>query len=230
MVYVYLPQETIAVSRRDTVQVPILITNQVGQGVISADITFSFPDSLLTGTSITRKGNAVPSDWMTDANPFNDSVRIGMAGPDPLVAGDTLLVLTLVADSLDGFARIGFSRCELNEGNVPCSTGYGLIQVPVAEPPPRPVLPTELRIWPNPTRHSAAVSYELASSGRVRIAILDPRGLVVRMLADESQLPGRHCIGFNRCDARGARLPDGVYFVRLETLNCREARKLILTE
>jgi len=230
LVYVYLPQETIAVSRHDTVQVPILIANQVNQGVISADITLTFPESLLTGTNVCRSGNAVPSGWMTYANPFSGEVLIAMAGADPLVSGDTLLVLTLVADSMDGFARIGFSRCQLNEGGVPCSTGYGQIQVPVSESRPGPLSLTELRIWPNPMRHSAALDYDLILPGRVSIAILDARGQVVRMLVGAPQMVGRHRLNWSRRDDRGTRLPAGVYFLTFDAPGVHEARKLILTE
>jgi hypothetical protein len=227
-VYVYLPQETIEVRRRDTVQVPILITNQTGQGIISADITLTFPESLLTGTSLSRNGNAVPSGWMTYANPFSGEVLIAMAGADPLVGGDTLLVLKLVADSLDGFARIGFTRCDLNEGNVPCSTGYGQIQVPVAESPPMPLASTELRVWPNPTRGEVDIEYQRPMARDPVLEVRDAAGSLVRRLVGPGSTRGGYRVQWDGRNEQGWRAPPGVYFCRLRVGSEVLAQKLIV--
>jgi hypothetical protein len=44
------------------------------------------------------------------------------------------------------------------------------------------------------------------------------------------QNPGIYTLTWNARDDRQRQLPRGVYFVRLETPNYNEARKLILTE
>ncbi len=228
-VFVYLP-DSITGAVGDTVQVPILISDQVGRGVISADITLSFRESVLTGTSVCRAGNAVPSGWMVYANPLPGQVLIAMAGANPLVAGDTLLVLKFLVDSADT-TTIGFSRCSLNEGNVACSTRAGKFYPEVVGLEDMRLIPADrlgLELYPNPILRSAWVQCCLGTSGHVRLEICDVGGKPVRTLLDQVALRGELRVRWDCRDDRGMRVPTGVYFCRLEASEHREQKKVVL--
>jgi hypothetical protein len=63
-----------------------------------------------------------------------------------------------------------------------------------------------------------------------RVSIMDITGRRVRNLLTMPQKPGIYNLTWNARDDRARQLPRGVYFVRLETPNYHEARKVVLTE
>ncbi|MEZ5064884.1 MAG: SMP-30/gluconolactonase/LRE family protein [bacterium] len=74
----------------------------------------------------------------------------------------------------------------------------------------------ELRVSPNPFAGRSSLSYELPRRGTVSVAVYDVRGRVVRTLvSDREQSAGRHQVTWDGLGDGGARVPDGVYFVRV---------------
>jgi hypothetical protein len=59
---------------------------------------------------------------------------------------------------------------------------------------------------------------------------MDITGRRVRNLLCMPQNPGIYTLTWNARDDRERQLPGGVYFVRLQTPNYAESKKLILTE
>jgi hypothetical protein len=84
------------------------------------------------------------------------------------------------------------------------------------------------RVAPNPIVSSAGLSYLLPKRGRVRIGVEDVAGREVAVLLDREEATGPHLAHWDGTGARGARLPAGVYFVRLAFGGREEARKVIL--
>jgi hypothetical protein len=73
------------------------------------------------------------------------------------------------------------------------------------------------------------IRYSLATSEpAVRLALYDARGRQVWSSAPAAELPGRYARVWDRRDRQGARVPRGVYFVRLETSGASPAHKLVL--
>jgi hypothetical protein len=68
---------------------------------------------------------------------------------------------------------------------------------------------------PNPARDVVAIRYALPRASAVRIEVFDPAGRRVRALDRAEAAPGTHVSSWDGRDARGRRLPSGVYFVRL---------------
>jgi hypothetical protein len=69
--------------------------------------------------------------------------------------------------------------------------------------------------YPNPFNTSTVISYESPAPGRVKIALTDPLGRVVRILVDEIQPAGRHHINWDGTDDRGVSTPSGIYLIRM---------------
>jgi hypothetical protein len=75
--------------------------------------------------------------------------------------------------------------------------------------------PKQLRLYqnyPNPFNPSTSISYDLASSGRVVLTVLNILGEEVRTLVDGVQQSGYHNVAWGP-----DRLPGGIYFARLQT-------------
>lgn len=64
---------------------------------------------------------------------------------------------------------------------------------------------------PNPNQGNAKLSYALNRDGNVRIAVYDASGRLLQNLINENQKAGLHTASLN------VNLPNGVYFVRLDT-------------
>lgn len=69
---------------------------------------------------------------------------------------------------------------------------------------------------PNPFNPRTTFSYGLAEAGRVRLRIYDARGGRVATLADAEVPAGERSAEWDGRDDRGAPMPSGVYFARLE--------------
>ena len=81
---------------------------------------------------------------------------------------------------------------------------------------------------PNPFGSSTEIAYTLPQSGRARLAVYDVTGRERMVLAEGVQAAGRQTALWNGRDARGTRLPAGVYFVRLAFDDHVETQKLVV--
>jgi hypothetical protein len=85
-----------------------------------------------------------------------------------------------------------------------------------------------IEVGPNPIRSGSAIRYHVVGKSRVVLRILDTRGRVVRTFATGCLSPGEHTAIWDARDDQGILAPRGIYFVRLESQDCRETRKVIL--
>ncbi|GMQ82121.1 MAG: hypothetical protein BMS9Abin05_1564 [Rhodothermia bacterium] len=88
---------------------------------------------------------------------------------------------------------------------------------------------TELNpIFPNPFNQSATISFEIAKSSSVRLAIYDLLGKRVRVLADGLFGTGRHQVDWDGNTDSGSPMGSGIYFARMETDGKSTSRKIVL--
>jgi len=81
---------------------------------------------------------------------------------------------------------------------------------------------------PNPALGRSAVAFDLPIEESVRLTVYDVSGRRVTCLADRSFGPGRHEVEWFGIDDRGQKLPSGVYFVRMETPDSFQTRRVVL--
>jgi hypothetical protein len=86
-----------------------------------------------------------------------------------------------------------------------------------------------IEVGPNPIRSGAAIRYSVTGKSRVALRILDARGTVVRTLVAGRSSPGEHLAVWDTHDDQGHPAARGIYFVRLESQDCQETQKVILT-
>ena len=82
-------------------------------------------------------------------------------------------------------------------------------------------------IYPNPSRSQSVVQYTLPRAGAVRLSIHDLLGRRVTLLADGPEAAGIHSVTWEGRDARGAAVPAGIYWARLESGGQAVARKIV---
>ena len=80
---------------------------------------------------------------------------------------------------------------------------------------------------PTPARTSTLLRYTLPHAGPVALEIVDVSGRRVRTLAREDQPAGEHAVPWDLRDDRGAPVPTGLYFVRLEAAGRSLAEKVL---
>jgi hypothetical protein len=78
-------------------------------------------------------------------------------------------------------------------------------------------------IYPNPFVYSTTIIYYLSTKSEVSLRIYDVAGRKVKLLVNEEKLAGYYKVNWDAKDLAG-----GIYFVRLETGDYKEVKKLIL--
>ena len=72
--------------------------------------------------------------------------------------------------------------------------------------------------WPNPSSGTAVLTFALPARARVRLAIHDLSGRLVRVVAEGAfEAATSHRVAWDGRDDHGATVPSGVYFARLES-------------
>ena len=75
-----------------------------------------------------------------------------------------------------------------------------------------------LGVHPNPVRDGASLRFRLGQPDRVRLMVCDAGGRIVREVLDAPELAvGEHQVTWDGRDARGARLPAGMYYLVLRS-------------
>ncbi len=92
------------------------------------------------------------------------------------------------------------------------------------------VLNQALMIYSNPTSSPVEIRYSLPANAKATLSIYDVTGKLIKSfsLAPHSSLLATGIIWDGR-DTAGSLVPNGLYFIRLETSNYSATRKLVLT-
>lgn len=80
---------------------------------------------------------------------------------------------------------------------------------------------------PNPSGASTVIDLYLGSADNVRLSVYDLQGRVVRRLIEGPMPPGSRLVVWDGTDGRGAKVPSGVYFCRLEGRSHNQVRRLV---
>lgn len=160
--------------------------------------------------------------FMTKADALQDAASwFGEPGEDEVVS------LDLAAEE-----TLAITVWKVGAADLPQSGSYVLH---VAEGPPSPVaeqeIPTVTRVagvYPNPFNPQTTVEFELARAGRVDLAIYDLSGRRVATLVRETLPAGRSREVWRGQDDAGRPVASGMYFVRLQTDQASDLKKVML--
>ena len=83
--------------------------------------------------------------------------------------------------------------------------------------------------YPNPFNPTTSISYSIAESGRVELAIFNIKGQLVNTLVKEIKQPGNFEVIWNGKDESGRKASSGLYFYRLKNNNKTiDTKKMLL--
>jgi hypothetical protein len=209
--------------------VPIETDNVTGLGIIGVDITLNFRAEVLQAESVLT-GNIVPSGWLVlyNANTPGELI-IALAGADPLSGAGALCTLKFtVTGRPNDTTSIHFSRCQLNEGSVPCTTDDGLFTVVAVgiENKELGQQKTPINAFPNPFHDYTDISFQLIKKGDIQISIYNTAGEKVKTL-DARQRNGLYSIKWQGTKDNGTKCKKGIYYLIIEQDNKILKRKLI---
>jgi hypothetical protein len=144
--------------------------------------------------------------------------------PHCIIHFDSVPVISTVwTEALStNYAEVGYKRWQLG-----VQGGGGTQSASVFDPGIRPCL---FAPSPNPFARTTTIRYQTNIEGRSSVAIHDVTGRKVCNLMTTYQRPGIYSVTWTGRDDRQRQLPEGIYFVRLQTPNYAESKKLILMQ
>jgi subtilisin family serine protease len=154
------------------------------------------------------------------AGPF-DVHQVISSGPYTIAAGATQTVgFTLAA--ADSFLT------RLQTVADAAKRKWDAIRNPVSVEPIASSLPSEFRLYqnyPNPFNPRTVIEFEIPKASRVRLAVHDLLGRVVKELVDHPLTPGSYKVEWN-----AENLPSSIYLARLTMEGLVETRKMVLAK
>jgi hypothetical protein len=182
-----------------------------------------------------RRGEGVQS-WQLDIAP-TDQKNLALIWTTPSIrAGKVLVLRDVVADRL-------IDMTAYENYDIPCPTqlpqGRFKIYLGTAEEvkdaadEPTNTRPSRYRLYqnfPNPFNPSTSISFDLPSSGNVKLGIFNILGRRVITLIDEHLDTGSHLVQWNGRDSNGEAVAAGMYFARLAAGDYSASIKLILVK
>lgn len=82
------------------------------------------------------------------------------------------------------------------------------------------------KVRPNPVNPTTTITFRLSQPGKVRVAIYDLQGRLVKTLLDENRTVGDQMVMWNGSSARSATVPSGVYFVKIKAPQGKEVQRV----
>lgn len=93
---------------------------------------------------------------------------------------------------------------------------------------PIPESHTLLSSYPNPFNPSTNISFVVDQAGLVNLTVFDITGRIVAVLVNETKPAGAYTTYWNATSSRGATLPSGSYWVRLNTPSQQAIHRIVL--
>ncbi len=84
-----------------------------------------------------------------------------------------------------------------------------------------------LKAFPNPVKSQCAIRYSLPVEGRVAIKLYNASGKLVKTLIDQNKIAGVYSVNI---DNYKLKIPNGIYFLKLETPAQNFTQKIVLTQ
>lgn len=86
----------------------------------------------------------------------------------------------------------------------------------------------DLNVYPNPAVNFVFISYNMPSSGCVRLKIYDVSGREVKSLINGYKIKGMNCVQWNLKDDSMRKVPNGIYYAHLRVGDLETRTKLII--
>lgn len=85
-----------------------------------------------------------------------------------------------------------------------------------------------LRVYPNPVSRNGNIEIAIPANGTIRLNLVDLHGRLVGKPYSRYHVKGKFTIGLNSLMQEGERLPDGSYFLTMETGSIKKVQQLFI--
>ena len=183
-------------------------------------------DNSLSTVQTTTLSNIDGIDQDNDQNYYISSwgpARITKFDKDFINAPETVTTPALSAP-----ADIGYS---LQTDTLAIPMGSNVIYIGLGEPPVVSGIDAlifgdfDMNIFPNPVTESSVIQFELKTSQKVELTIIDMEGRLIKTLLSGTQMNGKH-----KLVLAGIPLANGVYFCRLNTEEGEESLRFVVSK
>jgi hypothetical protein len=177
--------------------------------------------------------------WASTASRTSFGTASGTSCSTPLVGGSCAIVLQAHPTWTPMQVRRALMMTASRHTNPDNNYGWGIIDVwaaihynPSGAEDDRIQVGKErefaLTSRPNPTSGASTLSFSLARSGEVSLAIYDASGRRVRALLSGPRGPGTYAARWDGRDEKGIEVPSGIYFYKLFALDRNEVGKVVV--
>ncbi len=220
----------------DTLRVAMCLRsiNDFGQPIISLEINSEYDVDSLKLIDIDYDGSILES-WGMIAEDVDSSwghIKVAVASAYELDADEgRLLTITFVYMNGTTAASISDSTPALRVDSTWLRINETVLNPPLSVDNDSYELPETFQLaqnFPNPFNPTTTISFSLARSSAVRLAVYNVLGREVKVLAQGTLEAGRHEVVWDGTDHRGRSVASGVYCYRLETIEYIDAKKMIL--
>jgi flagellar hook capping protein FlgD len=139
---------------------------------------------------------------------------------------DPVWIMSLSPATQYEYYAIGTSLCP--SSSPPVSKTSAIAYFTTLKAPSSKTSVSSLSIFPVPIQNSATISFSLTESKNVSIKIFDLSGRSITTIAGGQLQPGDHQFIWNGKNEKGKDLNTGIYFLRIETEDQIETRKIIM--
>jgi len=216
--YQHLPDMEAGVE--EVIEIPLVM--EQADGVISADIVFSYDPQVLEFVGISKTALSESFQLV-----YNDDepgkLRAGLYGTTPITETGELVVLAFKVIGEEGqTSRLSLERYQLNAG--PVKSAEAKLTVVTR-------IPKEYALsqnYPNPFNPTTKINYQLPEEGWVTLKVYNIEGQLVRTLVKGHQEAGYHSVRWNGRDQVGKEVTSGIYFYRITTGKFTDTKKMVL--
>ncbi|HNX01097.1 MAG TPA: T9SS type A sorting domain-containing protein [Candidatus Cloacimonadota bacterium] len=188
----------------DLQYIPTNLTNQVQSGNL-VQLNWQPPTTTTTGYTVYKNGEFLD---------FVDAATTSYADPTPITAA-TYYHITALLDS-----SVGESLPSFDVVAEPIVANQDVVQ---------PASPSAITsVYPNPFTSESRIAYRVKDSGNVKISIYNILGQKVRDIVNVSKSAGSYTATWNGKDDRGNSLSNGVYFIKMQSGDQTDTKKVML--
>ena len=189
--------------------VPIEIDEM--DGVLAGEMELSFDGADVVEVRMVD----LISEYLSAVNIEKDRIRLSFAGAQSRSGEGRIIEVVL-----EGSPVLSIDWVSLNEGRIPVRVVQGELESPRTY--------SLSQNYPNPFNPETTITYDMAESGVVRLAVYALTGQHIRTLVDGECVAGRYSVLWDGSDGTGKAVGSGVYVCRMVVGDYSAVKKMLL--
>ncbi len=236
-------EEWADVSIEDQVTLRADNVNGFSDWMVASTEDGTLPVELSSFNAIQTKSNFAEIQWITQSESDNQGFNIYKSESDLYYESQKINAGVISGHNSSTQSEYSFTDIDVNfertyyywlesvslDGN---SKTYGPVSVTIKREDsdvPDVQYVTELSsIYPNPFNPKTNISYSIEESGMVQLDVFNLKGQKVKTLVSSVVDAGEHVVTWKGDTDSGKSAATGMYFVRMNTKNFRETRKILM--